>query len=92
MTDMHDDDNEHVLLSKVARLTGGGVGSFVAQVNGVMFYDLSVSGAGWGDCVYLVRAPYNPYDCNCLDVRCARGRPYTSLLSALICMLHAVGP
>ena len=27
--------------------------------------------------MYLVRARYNPYDCNCLDVRCARGRPYT---------------
>ena len=27
--------------------------------------------------MYLVRAPYNLYDCNCLDVRCARGRPYT---------------
>ena len=39
--------------------------SFVAQVKGVMFYDLSVSGAGWGDGVYLVRAPYNPYDCIC---------------------------
>lgn len=50
--------------------------SFVAQVKGVMFYDLSISGAGWEDSVYLVRAPYNPYDRNCLDVRCARGRPY----------------
>ena len=41
-----------------------------------MFYDLAVSGAGWGDSVHLVRAPYNRYDSNCLDVRCASGKPY----------------
>ena len=49
--------------------------SFIAQVKSVMFYDFFVSGAGWGDSVYLVHAPYNPYDCNCLDVRCARADP-----------------
>ena len=50
--------------------------SFVAQVRGIMFYDLAVSGASWGDSVHLVRAPYNRYDSNCLDVRCASGKPY----------------
>ena len=34
--------------------------SFVAHVKSIMFYDLSVSGAGWGDSVYLARVPYNP--------------------------------
>ena len=50
--------------------------SFVARVKGVMFYDLTVSGAGLGDSVSLVRALCNPYDRNCIDVRCARGQPY----------------
>ena len=58
--------------------------SFVAQVKGVMFYDLSVSGAGWGDRVCLKRAPYNPHDSNCIDVWCAGGP---------LCMLgHLVAP
>ena len=93
-----DDDNEHVLLSKsravgvMASLHSVILASFVAQVKSVMFYDLSVSGAGRGDSVYLVRAPYNPYDCNCLDVRCACGRPYTlghltALIAALLSLL-----
>ena len=30
--------------------------SFVAQVKSVMFYDLSVSAVGWGDCVPVPRA------------------------------------
>ena len=69
-----DDDNEHVL--QIARWCYGAapaslysvaLASFVAQVKSVMFYDLSVSGSGWGDGVYLVRAPYNPCDYNCLD-------------------------
>ena len=75
-----DDDNEHVLLSKVTQLVLCRIftaWSFVTQVNGIMFYDLSVSGAGWEDSVYRAHVPYNPYNCNCLDVRCARGRPYT---------------
>ena len=50
--------------------------SLVARVKGVMFYDLTVSGAGWGDSVSLVRAPCNPYNRNCINVRCARFRPY----------------
>ena len=41
-----------------------------------MFYELPISGAGWGDSVRLLCAPYNPYDRNCLDVRCAHGQPY----------------
>ena len=50
--------------------------SLVAQVRGIMFYDLAVSGAFYGDRVYLVRRPHDRYDANCLDVRVVRGRPY----------------
>ena len=50
--------------------------SLVAQVSGVMFYDLAVSGACYRDYVYLVRRPHDRYDANCLDVRVVRGRPY----------------
>ena len=50
--------------------------SLVAQVRGVMFYDYGVSGACWGDNIYLVRRPDDRYDVNCLDVRLMRGRPY----------------
>ena len=50
--------------------------SLTTQVRGVMFYDLAVSGACYGDRVYLVRHPHDRYDANCLDVRVVRGRPY----------------
>ena len=50
--------------------------SLVVQVRGVMFYSYDVSGACWGDAVYLVRRPDDRYDVNCLDVRVMRGRPY----------------
>ena len=45
--------------------------------------------------MYLVRALYNLHNCNCLDVMCARGRPYmlghltapvAALLSPLMCV------
>ena len=32
--------------------------SLVAQVRGIMFYEVDVSGTGWGDQVYLVRKPH----------------------------------
>ena len=60
-------------VSVMASFDSAVLASFVAQVRGIMFYDLAVSGAGWGDSVHLVRAPYNRYDSNCLDVRCASG-------------------
>ena len=59
----------------MASLDGVVLASFVAQVRAVMFYDFAASGAGWGDGVYLVRRPYDRYDSNCIDVRCAQGRP-----------------
>ena len=50
------------------------LGSLIAQVKGVKFYDLQASGACLGDRVLLIRRPDNPYDVNCLDVRLGRGR------------------
>ena len=50
--------------------------SLVAQVRDVMFYDLAVSGACYGDHVYLVRRPHDRYDAYCLDVRVVCGRLY----------------
>ena len=50
--------------------------SLVAQVRGVMFYDFGVSGACWGDTIYLVQRPDDRYDVNCLDVKLMRDRPY----------------
>ena len=50
--------------------------SLVAQVRGVMFYDLAVSGACYGDRIYLIRRPHDRYDANRLDVRVVRGQPY----------------
>ena len=50
--------------------------SLVAQVRGVMFYDYGVSGACWGDNIYLVQRPNDRYDVNFLDVRLIRSRPY----------------
>ena len=35
---------------------------FVAQTRGVMFYDLQVSGACYGDQVALVRQPLDRFD------------------------------
>ena len=48
----------------------------LASLVAVMFYDLAVSGACYGDHVYLVRRPHDRYDANCLDVRVVRGRLY----------------
>ena len=61
--------------------------SLVAQVRGIMFYDLSVSAAAMGEQVYLVRRPDNRYDINCLDVRLC-GRPY--LLGHLVAPVAAL--
>ena len=61
-----------------------------------MFYDFAASGAGWGDGVYLVRRLYDRYNHNCIDMRCARGRPYMlghleALVAALISpLMHDV--
>ena len=60
--------------------------SLVAQVRGIMFYDLSVSAVAMGEQVYLVRRPDNRY-INCLDVR-LRGRPY--LLGHLVAPVAAL--
>ena len=43
--------------------------SLVAEVRGVMFYELQECGASWGDRVTLVRRPDDHHDVNCVDVR-----------------------
>ena len=50
-----------------------------------MVYDFSVSGAGWGDSVYLVHAPCTIR--TTATVGCARGRPYTGHLTAKVAAL-----
>ena len=46
---------------------------FVAQTRGVMFYDLQVSGACYGDQVALVRQPLDRFDVNYVNVVLVRG-------------------
>ena len=62
--------------------------SFIAQVESVMFYDLSVSGAGWGDSVY----PFFLVLFNTNTVLCAKrvknGFLHTS--SIISVLLHAI--
>ena len=52
-----------------------------------MFYDLSVSGAGWGDSVYLVRAPYqyNPYSVRLMTSRVFCAVVMTMTMSTCFC-------
>ena len=61
--------------------------SLMAQVKSVMFYDLQVSGACYGDQVYLVRRPRDRYDVNCLDVMLLRGRCMVGHLEAEVAAL-----
>ena len=77
-----DDDNEHVLLSKIARLVIWRLSTAwcwppSSPRSRASCFTTCLCGAGWGYSMYLVRAPYDPYDCNCLNVRCARGQTYT---------------
>ena len=57
--------------SDMASFDGVVVGSFVAQVRSIRFYDFRVSGACRGESVIVCRRPDNVP--NCLDVMLVRG-------------------
>ena len=57
----------------MASFDGVVLGSFVAQVTGIRFYDFGVSGACRGGSVVVGRRPDNVHDVNCLDVTLVRG-------------------
>ena len=60
-------------VSEMASVQDLELASFVAQVKGVMFYDLSTSGAVLGDAIHLIREPSNPNDVNSIAVMFTRG-------------------
>ena len=92
-----DDDNEHVLLSKNSalvlwRLSTAWCWPPSSPRSRASCFMTCLCLQLVGETVYLLPAPYNPYDCNCLDGRCARGRPYTlghteALVAALLSLL-----
>ena len=59
--------------SDMASFDGVVLGSFVAQVRGIRFYDFGVSGACRGESAVIGRRPDNVHDLNCLDVTLVRG-------------------
>ena len=74
----------HVDDSDMALFGGVVLGSFVAQVRGIRFYDFGVSGACRGESVVVGRRPDNVHDVNCLDVTLVRGRYLLGHLEALM--------
>ena len=57
----------------MASFDGVVVGSFVAQVISIRFYDFRVSEACRGESVIICRRPDNVHDVNCLDVMLVQG-------------------
>ena len=51
--------------SDMASFDGVVLGSFVAPVRGIRFYDFGVSGACRGESVVVSRRPDNVHDVNC---------------------------
>ena len=56
----------------MALFDGVVLGSFVAQVRGIRFYDFGVSGTCRGESVVVGRRPDNVHVVNCLDVALVR--------------------
>ena len=70
--------------SDMVSFDGVELGSFVAQVRGIRFYDFGVSGACQGESVVVGRRPDNVHDINCLDVTLVRGGYLLGHLEALM--------
>ena len=70
--------------SDIASFDGVVLGSFVAHVRGIRFYDFGVSGACRGESVVVGRRPDNVHDLNCLDVTLVRGGYLLGHLEALM--------
>ena len=51
-----------VIREECAKMAATVLAAFVAQIRGVMFYDLQVSGASYRDQVALVRQPLDRVD------------------------------
>ena len=54
--------------SDMASFDGVVLGSFVAQMRGIRFYEFGVSGVCRGESVVVGRRPDNVHDVNCLDM------------------------